>query len=69
MQLAYDDWVLNTAQAATLAGTTLHTVKREIRRGNLRAEKVGNVWVIDPAEAQRWAGQFKPYAGLRKRSG
>ena len=60
--------MLNTTQAAALAATTPHTVKREIQRGNLQAEKVGGVWVIDPAEAQRWAAQFRPYAGLRKHS-
>lgn len=59
--------MLNTTQTAALARTSPHTVKREIARGNLRAEKIGGVWVVDPAEAGRWAAQFQPYAGLRKR--
>ncbi len=59
-------FVLSTTQAARLASTTRHTVEREIKRGNLDARKVGRTWVIDDTEAQRWAAQFKPYAGLRK---
>jgi excisionase family DNA binding protein len=59
--------MLSTAQAAALAGTTRYTVEREIRRGNLAAEKIGRTWVIDPAEAKRWAAQFEPYAGLHRR--
>jgi excisionase family DNA binding protein len=58
--------VLSTTQAAALASVTRHTVEREISRGNLRAVKVGRTWVIDPAEAERWAARFRPYAGLRK---
>jgi hypothetical protein len=49
-----------------MAKTTRHTVEREIGRGNLKAEKVGGRWVIDPAEAERWAVQFRPYSALRK---
>ena len=50
-----------------MAGTTRHTVEREIHRGNLAAEKIGRTWVITLADAQRWAEHFTPYAGLRKR--
>jgi hypothetical protein len=42
-------------------------VEREIRRGNLNAEKISRLWVIDPAEAQRWADSFQPYRTLRAR--
>jgi len=49
-----------------MARTTRHTVEREIGRGNLKAEMVGGRWVIDPAEAERWAAQFRPYSALRK---
>lgn len=58
--------MLSTAQVAELAHTTRHTVEREIHRGNLAAEKIGRTWVIEQAEAERWAAQFTPYAGLRK---
>jgi excisionase family DNA binding protein len=61
--------VLNTREAAELAGTSTDTVKREIKRGNLAAEKVGGVWVIQGADAEKWAAQFKPYAGLYKQPG
>jgi len=52
-----------------MAKTTRYTVAREIERENLKAEKIGRTWVIDVAEAKRWAAQFRPYAGLRKRGG
>jgi len=52
-----------------MASTTRHTVEREIRRGNLHAEKIGRTWVIEAAEAESWAAQFRPYAGLRKLAG
>lgn len=68
MQPAYHDPVLTTTEVAALASTTRYTVEREIQRGNLEAEKVGRQWAITPDEAKRWAAQFKPYAGLRKRS-
>ncbi len=60
--------MLNTREAAALGNTTPATVKREIERGNLHAEKVGGVWVIQTDDAKKWAAQFKPYAGLYKRS-
>jgi hypothetical protein len=49
-----------------MAGTSQDTVEREIGRRNLAARKVGRTWVIEAAEAARWAAQFRPYAGLRK---
>ena len=58
--------MLSTTQVAQLAGTTRFTVEREIKRGNLAADKVGRTWIIDPAEAERWARSFTPYAGNRK---
>lgn len=58
--------MLTTTEVAALADTTRHTVEREIRRGNLKAEKFGRWWTIEPDEAQRWAAQFQPYAALRK---
>jgi hypothetical protein len=63
--------MLSTAQVAALTSppTTRFTVEREIRRGNLAAEKIGRTWVVAQAEADRWAAQYRPYAGLRKESG
>jgi excisionase family DNA binding protein len=58
--------MMSTTQVAELASTTRFTVEREIRRGNLHGQKIGRTWVIDQAEAERWAAQFTPYAGLRK---
>jgi excisionase family DNA binding protein len=65
-QLCYGGCVLSTADVAAMAGTSQDTVEREIDRGNLEAAKVGRTWVIEAAEARRWAAQFRPYAGLRK---
>lgn len=67
----YGTGMLSTAQVAALTSppTTRHTVEREIHRGHLQAEKIGRTWVVDPAEAQRWAAQFRPYAGLRTDGG
>jgi excisionase family DNA binding protein len=59
--------VLTTTEVAVMAKTTRHTVEREIRRGNLKAEKVGRQWVIEPGEAQRWAEGFRPYSALRRK--
>ena len=60
--------MLSTADVAAMANTSQDTVEREIDRSNLTAAKVGRTWVIEAAEAERWAAQFKPYAGLRKHS-
>lgn len=60
---------LTTSQVAALAGTTRHTVEREIKRGNLTAERIGRQWAVSEREAARWAQAFIPYAGLRKDSG
>jgi hypothetical protein len=60
--------MLSTAQVAALTSppTTRFTVEREIRRGNLVAEKIGRTWVVEQAEAERWAASFRPYAGVRR---
>lgn len=58
--------VLTTTEVAYMADVSRHTVGREIRHGNLKAERIGRQWSIDLAEAERWRVQFRPYAGLRK---
>jgi excisionase family DNA binding protein len=59
--------MLTTTQVAAKAAVSRHTVEREIGRGNLTAEKVGNRWAIAEAEAGRWAAQYRPYAEQRNR--
>jgi excisionase family DNA binding protein len=59
--------MLTTSEVATLVGISRHTVEREIKRGNLSAQKISRLWVIEPAEAQRWAESFQPYRTLRGR--
>lgn len=58
-----------TSEVATLTSppTTRYTVEREIRRGNLTAEKIGGRWFIEPGEAERWAQAFRPYREQRER--
>jgi len=61
--------MLSVHTVAAIAGTSRHTVEREIRRGNLSAQRVGRHWAINPWEARRWAAQFRPYrAGTRHRA-
>ena len=42
--------------------TSRFTVEREIKRGNLAAEKAGGRWLIEPGEAERWAKGFVRWA-------
>lgn len=60
---------LSTPEVAELARISRATVDREIRDGHLAAEKVGRIWVVDQAEAERWAAQFRPYTGDGRRTG
>jgi excisionase family DNA binding protein len=56
-----------TTEVAAMAKTSRFTVEREVHRGNLTAEKVGNRWAIAEAEAERWAAEYRPYAEQRDR--
>lgn len=66
-QPCYLDHVLTTTEVAAKANTSRYTVDREIHRGHLAAEKVGNRWAIGEAEAARWAAEYRPYAEQRDR--
>jgi excisionase family DNA binding protein len=61
-QPRYPDIVLTTTEVAAKADVSRHTVEREIHRGNLEAEKIGNRWAVSETEADRWAAQFRRYA-------
>jgi excisionase family DNA binding protein len=58
---------LTTTEVAAMTAppTTRFTVEREIRRGNLEAEKVGGRWLIEPDKAERWAKEFVRYRTQR----
>lgn len=60
---------ISTTDAAKLTTppTTRHTVKREIERGNLEAEKTAGQWIISEDEALRWAKTFKHHREQRDR--
>jgi excisionase family DNA binding protein len=57
---------MTTADVAKLRDVTRRTVEREIQRGNLSAVLMGGTYVIEQAEAERWAAQFQPYAQQHK---
>jgi excisionase family DNA binding protein len=60
--------MLTTSEVAALAEppVTRFTVEREIRRGNLTAEKAGGRWLIERDEAERWAQSFIAYRAQRR---
>lgn len=43
------------SQAATILGTTRWTVRRWVIAGDLIAEKIGHVWILDRADVHRRA--------------
>ena len=59
--------MLFTTDVAAMASTSRHTVEREIGRGNLAAVKKHGRWLIEDAEAERWAAGYQPYAAQRQR--
>jgi|GEM_PF-7009786 len=48
--------VLTAAELAEIAKVHTETVRREIRRGNLQAQRCGGQLRISKTEAQRWLG-------------
>jgi len=48
------DTVYTTATIAKLAGVDQSFVRRSLRSGRLRGEKLGGVWVIAADEVDRW---------------
>jgi IS30 family transposase len=67
-QPRYPRLVLTATELAEKANVSRYTVEREIRRGNLAAEKKSGRWFVGDEEAERWTAQFKPYAEQRNRS-
>ena len=47
---------LSVSLAALQLGITPQAIRKAIRTGNLRANKIGEAWVIDPNNLDRWAG-------------
>ena len=41
---------MTTAQVAAIFGLSRRRVQQMIERGQLRATKVGKVWIVDPAD-------------------
>lgn len=53
--------LLTTQQAAKrLKLNSASTLRHAIRRGELKAEKVGRDWMIDPADLDAWAKEHTP---------
>lgn len=51
--------MLSTGEVAKVVGVTKAQVIRAIRRGEIKAQKIGWVWVVDRAEAKAWAQRRK----------
>ena len=56
-----------TATVAKLAGVDQTFVRRSLRAGRLRGEKLGGRWVIPADEAERWARIPRKRGRPRKR--
>jgi excisionase family DNA binding protein len=60
---------LTVGQVADVAEVPPRTVRDHIRRGRLRAEKVGRDWLVDEASAGEWVKTYRPYDTLRGKRG
>lgn len=52
--ILHENKTINVTALATLAGIGYMAIIQHIRRGNLEAHKIGNVWTIDSAVAKDW---------------
>lgn len=57
--------LITAIDAARLCGLTKEAVYAAIRAGTLRADKLGDIYVITRAEYDRWRATVRPY---RKRA-
>ncbi len=48
------DQMISVTDAAKVKGCHDRTIRFAIRRGEIRAEKVGKTWSIDPDSLARW---------------
>lgn len=51
-------------RAATAAGVTPSWINRQIRYGNLPAERVGHFWLVRRADLEKWAKQRHRFVDL-----
>lgn len=52
--------LLTTAEAAASLGLARSYIIAAIRRGQLRAEKIGRDWLITPKDLAAWNSRRKP---------
>jgi hypothetical protein len=60
-----DKKLIGVTELAAIAGVDPKTVRREIARGNLAAEKTHD-WVIETSDARTWLATYEKYATLKK---
>ena len=58
---------LTAVEAARQLGIHTETVRRLCRQGDLPAEKIGNVWLIDSGVLEAFAKRYNPNRGARTR--
>lgn len=58
--------LLTVTQAAELKGVTTHAVRWAIRNGKLASQKIGNGYVLRPADVEAWTPNPNWGAGKNK---
>lgn len=51
--------MLTVKQVAAQAGCSRQYVARQCQQGVLKAQRVGNAWVIDRKDADKWLASMK----------
>lgn len=63
--------MISVTDAAKLKNCHDRTIRFAIRRGEIRAEKVGKTWIVDSASLAKWApierGKYPRTKRLRKK--
>lgn len=55
--------LLTLAQAAERLGRSVNTLREQIRRGRLHAQKIGRDWLVEEAEVERYRRENLGRAG------
>lgn len=52
-----DRHLLTLSQAAKMLSVEPGTLRAQVWRGKLKAEKIGEFWVVEPSEVERYRAQ------------
>jgi excisionase family DNA binding protein len=58
-----ESMLLTLAQAAERLGRSVNTLREQIRRGRLHAQKIGRDWLVEEAEVERYRRENLGRAG------